>query len=461
MQLPKMAFVAGLAVAGAALLHVTESAPAAISSPAWADQIGAQPDAIADVAEDAVQAVVHIASARTVPMEGISLFGAPGGRPPEMRQGGVGSGVIVDGSGVILTNNHVVANAESLVVTLHDGRKLDAHVKGTDPATDIALLQLESPPDDLHALSLGDSEHVRLGQVVLAIGNPFGLQGTVTMGIVSALGRADIGLARYENFIQTDAAINPGNSGGALVDLSGRVIGINTAIHSLSGGYEGVGFAIPANMAREVMDSLLRQGKVVRGYLGVGIQDLDPAAQRMLGASHGALVNHVEPGTPSQSAGVQVGDVITAIDGEEVHDTSHLRRLIAMKGAGAAVELDVVRGKAPVHLRARLDELDDGAPAGAPAEPESDDGVTLQELDPQIRRQLGVPGDAGGVLVTEVDPDTAAGLAGLRAGDVVLSVDQAPATRRSEVKEALRDPQGASLLVWRDGHQQFVFLAPR
>ena len=466
MQLPKIALAVGLVAAGAALLHPSVEVHGSLAAPAWAEQALDRPDAIADVAEKAVQSVVHIASARTVPMnaQGFPFFGQPGGRAPELRQGGVGSGVIVDAAGVILTNNHVVAGAETLVVTLHDGRRLDATVRASDPATDVAILQLKDPPADLQALQLGDSERVRLGQVVLAIGNPFGLQGTVTMGIVSAVGRADIGLARYENFIQTDAAINPGNSGGALVDLDGNVIGLNTAIHSLSGGYEGVGFAIPSNMAREVVDSLLSRGKVVRGYLGVGIQDVDPGAARMLGATHGALVNHVEEGTPSARAGLEVGDVITVVDGEEVQDTSHLRRIIAMKGAGASVDLEVMRRGAPVRLSAKLDELDDGSAPAAVPEPVQEqalDGVGLQDLDPALRQQLRLGADFEGVLVTEVDPDTAAGMAGLQAGDLIVEVNRERVTKRAEVSGALKDPAGAMLLVIRQGVSRFVFLPAR
>jgi serine protease Do len=337
---------------------------ALFTAPAWATADLAPPDAVADTAERAVRSVVHISASQTAQVslppgfERMMPFGMP---PGGFQRGGVGSGVLVDARGLILTNHHVVADAEKLTVTLHDGRQVTAKVRGSDPATDVALIELEEPVSGLEPLELGDSEQLRLGQTVLAIGNPFGLQGTVTMGIVSALDRGGMGLADYEDFIQTDAAINPGNSGGALVDARGRLVGINTAIHSLSGGYEGVGFAIPSNMASEIMSRLLADGRVVRGYLGVGIEDVDPAKTQTLGLGelpHGAMVRTVEPGSPSAAAGLEPGDVIVEVDGVAVRDAAHLRRQIAMKGATADVALKVIRGGRPLDLRARTGELD-------------------------------------------------------------------------------------------------------
>jgi serine protease Do len=454
--------------AASGALHLTSpTAPAFLGTPsAWAAAATtAPPGAVADVAERAVRSVVHIAATHTVQpdlLQGMP-FGLRGGQP--FRQGGVGSGVIVDASGLVLTNNHVVEGAQSLVVTLHDGRKIKAHVKGTDPATDVAILQLDTPVADLPALELGDSEQARLGDAVLAIGNPFGLQGTVTMGIVSAIGRGGIGLADYEDFIQTDAAINPGNSGGALVDLQGRVIGINTAIHSLSGGYEGVGFAIPSNMAREIMNRLLADGRVVRGFLGVGVQDVDPGAARLLGlgdTAHGGLINHVEPGTPSAAAGVQVGDVVVAIDGQAVHDGAHLRRLIALKPVGQSVALSVLRDGQTVELSAKLAELDprERAPRAAQADGDAPlAGLTVQTLDASLRSRLGLDASSQGLVIAAVEPASAAAEAGLRPGDLVTEINREPARSRDQLTTALGTGDGALLLVRRGEGTQFVFLS--
>jgi S1-C subfamily serine protease len=274
------------------------------------------------------------------------------------------------------------------------------------------------------------------------------------MGIISAIGRADIGLANYEDFIQTDAAVNPGNSGGALVNLRGEVVGINTAIESMSGGNQGIAFAIPSNMARDVVSRLIADGRVVRGYLGVGIQDLEPGVASLLGLGdtpRGALVNHVEPGTPSAAAGLRTGDVIVAVDGEPVRDAAHLRRVVSMKGAKADVQLGLVREGAEQQVKASLTALP-GTPEAVSAASDVGRADGLRGL------RLGNTG--GGVTVLDVIPGSDAWRQGIRTGDVIEQVNQRPARTSDELKNALASPQGALLLVRRGGQPRFVFLPP-
>src|SRR5690606_31146613 len=282
--------------------------------------LGKAGGAIADVAERALPSVVNISLTK------VGRAGAPipfpvfFGPPQERIEQGMGSGVIVSADGTILTNNHVVADAKEIKVTTYDRREFDAKVIGTDPKSDLAVIQIQGAPAGLTPIQFGDSSKLRLGEVVLAIGNPFGVGQTVTMGIVSATGRSRMGIVDYEDFIQTDAAINPGNSGGALVNMRGELVGINTAILSRSGGYQGIGFAIPADMARPIMKSLLDNGKVERGWLGVSIQDLTPELARGLGigTSRGVLVSGVIDGSPADKAGLERGDVVISLDGKAI-----------------------------------------------------------------------------------------------------------------------------------------------
>ena len=273
------------------------------------------------------------------------FFFGPGPEQQERREQGMGSGVIISSDGYVLTNNHVVSDAQEIKVTLYDRREFDAEVVGTDPKSDVAVIRIKAPPKDLRAISIGDSSRIRLGDVVLAIGNPFGVGQTVTMGIVSAKGRADVGIVDYEDFIQTDAAINPGNSGGALVNMEGQLIGINTAILSRSGGYQGIGFAIPTNMASPIMESLKKYGKVTRGWLGVSIQDVDQelSTAMKLPTSRGVLISDVQPGSPAQKAGLKRGDVVVKIEGRAVETTGNFRNAIALGGSGKKVKLELYR----------------------------------------------------------------------------------------------------------------------
>jgi Do/DeqQ family serine protease len=352
-------------------------AAAALAEPAHASPAGvvaaiADPNAVSDVAERAVTSVVNISTTREVdfgPASSDPFFTDPRSpfyvAPDQRKMAALGSGVIVGEHGRILTNAHVIDGADTIKVTLADGSEFSAKVVGADKMSDLAVLQLEGTVPKLTALELGDSSKLRLAQPVMAIGDPFGVGQTVTMGIVSAKGRASVGIEDYEDFIQTDAAINPGNSGGALVDLSGKLVGINTAILSRSGGYQGVGFAIPSDMIKPIMDALVKDGKVSRGYLGVALEDLtrELAEQQKVSAIRGVVVEHVEPASPAAKAGLQVGDVIVGLDGSTVSDRGHLRNTIAMKGAGAKVALEVLRGKRTETVTATLTEY----PANPPA----------------------------------------------------------------------------------------------
>jgi serine protease Do len=352
--------------------------------------------------------------------------------PQRPAQSGMGSGVIVSADGYILTNNHVVENAAEILVTLNDRRQLKAKVIGTDPESDLAVIKVDA--EDLPALTFADSDKIEVGDTVLAVGNPFGLGQTVTSGMVSALGRATLGLD-YEDFIQTDAAINPGNSGGALIDTNGRLVGINTAILSRTGGFQGIGFAIPANLARNVMQQLASDGRVVRGFLGVSINDLTPELAlsfELPERQAGALVVEVTGDSPADKSGLKHGDIITHLNGREILGARQLKLAVADVRPGQTVEATVLRdgdkeqmdltvGTRPGDelLAAKLDPKkmgDDG----------SLDGVGVADLDEKVRRQYEIPGRLQGALVTTVDPKSASAKSGLQVGDVILEINRRP-----------------------------------
>jgi len=313
------------------------------------------PDAISDAAAKSVASVVNISSTRMTqqqPGPGLGRFGGPSAQ----QEQSLGSGVIMNDSGVILTNHHVVQDASSITVTLHDGRALSASLLGSDRQTDIAVLQLEGDVSGLQAIEVGDSTQLRVGEIVLAVGNPFGVGQTVTMGIVSAVGRVGMGINQYENFVQTDAAINPGNSGGALVDLDGRLVGINTAIATRTGSYSGVGFAIPSHMAVTLMTRLLTEGKIVRGWLGVRLADLTGKLAASLGNNHvqGVVIAGVVENGPAHQAGLLPEDIVTRFNGENVSSAAQLHNVIATAGANAEFSVEVVRNGERVTLRGTL-----------------------------------------------------------------------------------------------------------
>jgi serine protease Do len=435
----------------------------------------------APIVKNAQPAVVSIASTKVVKIssgdEGLSpLFDDPMfrqffgdgpqnrfGKPREQREQGLGSGVIVAADGYILTNNHVIDDANEIKVYTSDKREMKARVIGADPKTDIAVVKVEAK--NLPTLPFADSSQAQVGDIVLAIGNPFGVGQTVTMGIISATGRGNLGIEDYEDFIQTDAAINPGNSGGALINASGQLIGVNTAILSRAGGNQGVGFAVPANLARTVMNQLLKDGKVVRGYLGVLIQPVTPEIAKAfnLPDARGALVGEVTPDGPAARAGLAQGDVIIELNGVRVDDNRELRLKIGQLAPGSAIRLKLIRDGNPREINITLDELPNEKEAASDGKPESDspDGLSVEKLTPQIARQLGLQSNANGVVVTGVQDGSRADDAGLRRGDVIQQVNRQPVNNVAEFERAMKQAgdKSAALLVNRNGHTSFVALA--
>jgi serine protease Do len=394
--------------------------------------------------------------------------GSPRGynQPREQREQSLGSGVIINADGYILTNNHVVESASSVRVSLADKRELKARVIGTDPRTDIAVIKVDEK--NLPVLPIADSSKVKTGQFVLAVGNPFGLGQTVTMGIVSALGRGNLSIVDYEDFIQTDAPINPGNSGGALVDIHGALIGINTAILSRSGGNQGIGFAVPINMARDVMGRLVKDGKVVRGWLGVVIQPVTPAVARAMGLAKpsGALIGDVTPGGPAERAGLRRGDIVLSMNGEAINETRELSLKVAMLAPGTTARLRVHRDRGEVDIPVTLGEQPSerstlaSGPESGPAR--ALQGVSVTNLNPQLRQQLGLPSGMTGVVVTAVEMGSPAAEAGLRRGDVIQEVNRRAVSNVSEFDRAVRQGGDAVvLLVNRGGNTMFVVVEPR
>jgi serine protease Do len=392
------------------------------------------------------------------------FFGEPG-RTPKFKmppQHGVGSGVIVTEDGYILTNNHVVDGADEVKVTLADGREFTAKVVGKDPKSDVAVAKIDAK--GLPFLHMADSDQIEVGDVVLAIGNPFGIGQTVTSGIVSATGRATLGLD-YEDFIQTDAAINPGNSGGALVDTEGRLVGINTAILSRSGGNQGIGFAIPTNLARDVMESLVKDGKVTRGYLGVTIQDVTPALAKefKLKETEGALVADVVPKGPADKAGLQSGDVVLRFDGKAVRDSRHLKFQVARTKPGESVPVKVLRDGSTRELDVKVKELPSNQLAEAASDTNDTEtlkGVAVSDLDENARGQFKVPANIKGALVTGVEEGSAAGEAGLKPGDVIMEINRKPVRSAEDaikLTETARD--GTTLVrVWSKGTSHYLIV---
>ena len=404
-----------------------------------------------------------------------------GERSPQ-RQGkqtlqGLGSGVIVSPDGYILTANHVVLGAEEIMIGLGtELRKYKAKKVGTDPGTDVALLKIDEK--NLPGITFADSDKARAGDIVLAVGNPFGLRQTVTMGIISAVGRGGVGIVDYENFIQTDAAINMGNSGGALVDIKGELLGINTAIFSRSGGNQGVGFAIPANLARDVMQSLRDKGRVIRGYIGASVQTLTPEladAMKLKGEPSGALVGEVSPKTPSEKAGLKTGDVITAVNTKKISDARELRLMIGSMAPGTKAQMQVNREGQAKTFDVELAEMPPGATSeGGPAEAEAEQsaqpekatvfgGVAVADVTDDIRTALNLPKDIHGAVIAEVDADSPAGKAGLREGDIIQEVNKQPVKNAKDlvaVNRKLRPNEKILIRVYSQGRSGYVALEP-
>ena len=385
----------------------------------------------------------------------------------KVPQRGMGSGMILDKEGHILTNYHVVKDVDEIKVRLSDKREFKAEVVSSDPKTDVAVIRIKEKVADLPTVQLGDSDALQVGELVMAVGAPFGLTQTVTTGIISAIGRSDVGIADYENFLQTDAPINPGNSGGPLVNMKGEVIGMNSAIATNSGQSAGIGFAIPANMIKAMLPTLVKGGKIARGLLGVGIQDLDKelAKQFKLPDSNGSLVSSVNPGSAADKAGIKVGDVITRFNGKDVQNTRELRNGVAATAPGAKVSVELIRAGKPMTLTVTIGEA-----TGEPAAADTDEsgsagqavklGLTLKSLTPDLARQYGLA-DSAGLLISAVEPGSPAGQAGLQEGDLIAEVNHQKVAKLSEFQAALDEAKksgSALFLVKRKSMSLFVVL---
>jgi serine protease Do len=486
-----------VALAGGALLsqgfknwtgHTVFGAPGtpiAITQNALPVSLGNFANGFSAVLKPALPAVVNISSSKVVKPgrnQQSPIFNDPmfrqffgdqfgQGQVHPMREQSLGSGVIVTSDGTILTNNHVVEGATDIKVFLSDKREFQAKVIGTDPKTDIAVLKIDATR--LPTLPLGDSNQLQVGDLIFAIGDPFGVGETATMGIVSATGRGGFGIENYENFIQTDAAINPGNSGGAMIDIHGNLVGINTAILSHGGnggegGNEGVGFAIPVSMAKPVMDQILTHGKVVRGYLGIHIQEVTPELARAFGLKQGGgvLVGDVAPNTPAANAGLKKGDVILQLNGEAVDAPNQLQVQIAQFAPGTNVKLQIWRngGTQDVSLKlAELDEHDDKQVSADATGATLLEGIQVQDLTSDIAQQLSLPAGTRGVVVSSVDPSSPAAASGLSQGDVIQEVNHKSISSTSDYQQAMAgaNKQPVLLLVNNRGVTRYVVVEPQ
>lgn len=469
--------IAGLTLSSSFSLHQQSYAQDARISRESIDLLSKTNRAITEVVASVQPSVVNISSVRTVKAaEGQNPFSQDPffrrffgddfrrfERPKEHRKSGLGSGVIVDSNGYVLTNNHVIRGAEEITVTLSDKREFKGKVVGTDQKTDLAVIKIDA--ERLPVIRIGDSDSLKIGETVFAIGNPFGLTQTVTVGIVSATGRANVGIADYEDFIQTDAAINPGNSGGALVNIRGELIGINTAIFSTSGGYQGIGFAIPSNMAKVVMESLIKQGRVVRGWLGVSIQPLtnDLVKQFNLRDDNGVLVGDVVEDSPAEKAGIQRGDVIIEFKGREVKDVRQLRNMVADSSPGSTVTVKLIRDGKVKTVEVQVAEMASDVPGESQAVDNRFRGVSVQSLTPQLKESLKIPKRIAGVVVTDIDADSPAeGI--LQRNDIIMEIGRKPIRSIKDYEEAvsgIRQDESILLLIFRKGSALYVTLTAK
>ncbi len=390
------------------------------------------------------------------------FFGQPFPRQPQRQprqqkqiRRGQGSGFIVSSDGYIMTNNHVVEGAEKITVKLSDNRELSAKVVGTDPETDVAVIKVDA--NNLPVVQLGDSDKLKVGEWVLAIGNPFGLSHTVTAGIVSAKGRSKIGLSEYEDFIQTDAAINFGNSGGPLLNIDGKVVGMNSAIFSRSGGYMGIGFAIPVNMAKYVYDKIMTEGKVTRGYMGIMLNELTPEMAEHFGVKgrKGVLVGKIEENSAAQKGGIERGDIIVKMDSKVVENPDNFRNEVARKAPGTKVNLVVIRNgeekELSIELRAKESKA---ALAEAGGKEAKQLGITVQDLTPELAQQFGYPEEKSGVIVTDVDPASPAAEEGITAGTLITEVNRQKVENTQDFWKLVKKAEGSVLLYVRQNTQQ-------
>jgi len=440
--------------------------------------LGRLSTSLSEVAEVVKPSVVNISTTRTVTMKNNpfnDLFNDPFfrrffgddfrsyGPERKFKSSALGSGVIVSEDGYILTNNHVIQDADEIKVVLSDRREFKGKVVGTDPKTDLAVIKIDA--EKLPAIKIGESDNLKVGEVVIAIGNPFGLNQTITMGIVSAVGRSNVGIADYEDFIQTDAAINPGNSGGALVNTRGELVGVNTAIFSTSGGYMGIGFAIPSDMAKAVMQSIVKYGKVIRGWLGVTIQRLTPELAKSfdIKEDRGALVTDVVKDSPAEKAGFKRGDLIVEFDGKMVKDETSLRNMVADTPPGKSVQVKIVRDGKEKILSVTLGEYPE-AETAAVKEGYNNvlRGVYVQELTADLRASLNIPEKVRGVLVSNVEDDSpAAGV--LERNDVIQEINRQVIKEINDYRKVVSrigPDDNVLLLVYRSGGYIYVTIRP-
>jgi len=484
---PGLVLAAAIGVATVPLLgtHVLPS-PTGENQPVAAmsttdENKAVSPTTFAPVVQKVMPSVVSVYSSRKIANDNRNLeplnedpffrrfFGDqwPGGDsliPGERQTRSMGSGVVMSADGYIVTNHHVVDGASNIKVALSDRREYTARVVGTDSKTDLAVLKIDQT--GLPALPVADSSKVQVGDIVLAVGNPFGVGQAVSMGIVSATGRGGLGIEDYEDFIQTDAAINPGNSGGALVNVEGRLIGINTAIMSRSGGNQGVGFAIPMNMARNITDQIIHNGKVSRAFLGVLIQPVTPDLAKVFKSekSEGALISDVNPNSPAERAGLKSGDIVTKIDDRPVLDSRALQLMIGEMSPGRNARLTIMRdGKEREYAvslgEQPVDRASTGTLRGYPGE-DALEGVSLEQLTSEFSRQYGIAANTKGIAVRRVDPNSAAGEAGLEQGDVIMEVNRKPVSTVEELNRSINEGKmdTALILVNHAGHMRYLVI---
>ncbi len=433
--------------------------------------------AFSDIVNSVSPAVVNISTTKTIKRDMGQFFDDPFfdffdpfrefSVPKKWKERSLGSGVLVSSDGYIITNNHVVEKADEIRVTLLDKRTFKGIIIGADPKTDIAIVKIDA--NNLPTLSLGDSDRLQVGEFVLAIGNPYGLSHTVTMGIISAVGRANVGIADYEDFIQTDAAINPGNSGGPLVNIRGEMIGINTAIFSRTGGYQGIGFAVPSNMVKLVMEQLIQKGKVVRGWIGVTIQELTPELSQKFGVKNtkGALVSDVMKGSPAAKSGIMRGDIIIEFNGKEVKDVNTLRNMVAQSKTGNEITLKVIRSGRELTLKVLIMELprevadiNEERPSDT-SDTEVLSGITVMDLNKEILRQLGFSKDEKGVVVVKVERGSPADEAEIKKGDIIKEINKKEINNLEDfnrVAGTVKDSDSVLLFINRGGNKFYVIL---
>lgn len=442
--------------------HAAEKDPTAV--------LGQLGDAMAKVAEQVKPAIVNISTTRMVKAQRHPFFDDPffrrffGDEPQKQQKrkvANLGSGVIATSDGYILTNNHVIEGAEDILVKLSNNKEYKGKVVGTDKRTDLAVIQINEK--NLSTIKWGDSDKLRVGEIVLAVGNPYGLNQTITMGIISALGRSGIGITDYEDFIQTDAAINPGNSGGALVNIKGELVGVNTAIFSTTGGYQGIGFAIPANMANSIMSSIINQGKVVRGWLGVHIQPLTPELikQFNLQDDKGVLLSDVVEGGPAEKGALKKGDVIIEYDGKKVESPVHLRNMVASTMPGQSVDARVIRDGKSLVLKLIIGELPTEIQTASAVQPHNTfRGISVQEITDEFLKKSGITRKIKGVVVIGVD-ETSPAFGMLSGGDIITEINRRTVTNVTEfngLTSKIKPEQDVLLSIIREGSSLYLVI---